>query len=349
MGEPTIPSSIADIDASWMAAAMGQPITGVSHEQIGEGVGVSSAVYRSTLEGGDLDSVVVKLPALAEEAVFTSTVLRMYIREVRFFENLAHQSPIRVPAGYHGAVDLETSQFVQVMEDMGSMRMVDQNEGMNIDDAQRAVDELAAWHAAFWRKADAPVDRGDVVCLSDPVYPAVLPMVFAEGWEKVNNAMDVDPVIAAVGPGWVDWMPSALERLSGAPNTITHGDYRADNILFDDEGNVVLLDFQLTGRGSASYDLAYFVTQSLAPDVAATHETALFNRWLDALIAAGVPEADTTNLWDRYRDAALFCLVYPIVASRGMDFSDERQYALVDNMNTRFVRAVDQLHLADLL
>ena len=264
MDEPTIPSSIADIDASWMAAAVGQPITGVNHEQIGEGVGVSSAVYRSTLEGGDLDSVVVKLPALAEEAVFTSTVLRMYIREVRFFENLAHQSPIRVPAGYHGAVDLETSQFVQVMEDMGSMRMVDQNEGMNIDDAQRAVDELAAWHATFWRKADAPVDRGDVVCLSDPVYPAVLPMVFAEGWEKVNNAMDVDPVIASVGPGWVDWMPSALERLSGAPNTITHGDYRADNILFDDEGNVVLLDFQLTGRGSASYDLAYFVTQSLA-------------------------------------------------------------------------------------
>ena len=63
-----------------------------------------------------------------------------------------------MPAGYHGAVDLETSQFVQVMEDMGSMRMVDQNEGMNIDDAQRAVDELAAWHATFWRKADAPVD-----------------------------------------------------------------------------------------------------------------------------------------------------------------------------------------------
>ena len=197
MDEPMIPSSITDIDASWMAAALGQPITGVNHEQIGEGVGVSSAVYRSALEGGDLDSVVVKLPALAEEAVFTSTVLRMYIREVRFFENLAGQSPIRVPAGYHGAVDLETSQFVQVMEDMGSMRMVDQNEGMNIDDAQRAVDELAAWHAAFWRKADAPVDRGDVVCLSDPVYPAVLPMVFAEGWEKVNNAMDVDPVIAA--------------------------------------------------------------------------------------------------------------------------------------------------------
>ena len=132
MDEPTIPSSIADIDASWMAAAVGQPITGVNHEQIGEGVGVSSAVYRSTLEG-DLDSVVVKLPALAEEAVFTSTVLRIHPRAGSSRTSLTRA--IRVPAGYHGAVDLETSQFVQVMEDMGSMRMVDQNEGMNIDDA----------------------------------------------------------------------------------------------------------------------------------------------------------------------------------------------------------------------
>ena len=344
-----IPTSIEHVDAAWMAEALGQSITAVQHEQIGEGIGVSSAVYRSSLTGGEVDSVVVKLPALAEEAVFTSAVLRMYVREVRFFQNLADQSPIRVPKGYFGAVDEETSAFVQVMEDMGSMRVVDHNAGMSIDDAKRAIDELARWHARWWGQADAAVDRGDAVCLSDPVYPAVLPMVFAEGWEKVNAEMNVDPVIAAVGPGWTDWMPGALAGLADAPNTVIHGDYRADNILFDDDDNVVLLDFQLTGRGSGSYDLAYFITQSLAPELAATHETALFNRWIDGLISAGVPEGETTGLWDRYRDAALFCLVYPIVASRGMDLSDERQHGLVDNMNTRFVRAVDQLNLADLL
>jgi hypothetical protein len=344
-----IPASIADVDASWLAEALGQPVTAVEHEQIGEGIGVSSAVYRSTLAGGELGSVVVKLPALAEEAVFASTVLRMYIREVRFFENLARRSPIRVPHGHFGAVDEETSAFVQVMEDLGSMRIVDQNDGMAIDDAKRAIDELARWHAEWWGDADAAVERGDAVCLGDPIYPAVLPMVFAEGWEKVNAQMTVDPVIGAVGPGWADWMPGALATLAGAPNTVIHGDYRADNILFDADDNVVLLDFQLTGRGSASYDLAYFVTQSLAPEVAATHETALFNRWIDGLVAAGVPEGETASLWDRYREAALFCLVYPIVASRGVDLTDERQYALIDNMNTRFVRAVDQLNLADLL
>jgi hypothetical protein len=51
-------------------------------------------------------------------------------------------------------------------------------------------------------------------------------------------------------------------------------------------------------------------------------------------------------MWDHYRKAALFCLVYPIVASRGMDFDDPRQYALVDCMNTRYARAVEQLELA---
>lgn len=344
-----IPTSIEQIDAAWMAEAIGQPVTAVEHDQIGEGIGVSSAVYRSTLTGGALESVVVKLPAIAEEAVFTSAVLRMYIREVRFFEQLAAQSPIRVPTGYFGAVDEETSAFVQVMEDMGSMRMVDQNEGMGIDDAKQAVDELARWHARWWGKADEAVDRGAAVCLSDPVYPAILPMVFAEGWEKVNAEMTVDPVIGAVGPGWTEWMPGALAGLAAAPSTVVHGDYRADNILFAADDTVVLLDFQLTGRGSGSYDLAYFITQSLAPEIAATHETALFNRWIDGLVSAGVPEGETANLWERYREAALFCLVYPIVASRGMDLSDERQHTLVDNMNTRFVRAVDQLNLADLL
>ena len=40
----------------------------VSVAQIGAGIGVSSAVYRVSLSGGGPDSVVVKLPALAEEA-----------------------------------------------------------------------------------------------------------------------------------------------------------------------------------------------------------------------------------------------------------------------------------------
>ena len=347
----TIPSTIDDVTAPWLAEATGLPVTGVRAEQIGVGIGVSSAVYRLHLDGGDgvPATAVLKLPALAEEARFTSTVLRMYIREARFFRELAEQAPVRVPAGYHADVDEATSEYVVVMEDLGSLRCVDQVEGMAIGDAERAVDDLAAWHATWWGKAEPLAADGLTVSLGDPLYPAVLPMVFGEGWEKVTSQIGVPAPIGRVGPRWTDAHARLLTDLATAPTTMVHGDYRADNMLFDDDGSVALLDFQLLGTGSASYDLAYFITQSLTPDDASTHERALFDRWVDGLRSRGVPEADTARLWEDYRKAALFCLVYPIVASRGMDLDDPRQRGLVECMNDRFSRAVDELGLDDLL
>lgn len=345
----SIPDTIDDVTTEWVAGALGSRVDSMSAEQIGVGIGVSSAVYRLTLQGDGPASIILKLPALDEAAVFTSSMLRMYIREVRFFAELAADCPIRVPQSYYGEVDEETSRFVQLMEDMGSLRVIDQNEGMTIADAERAVDALAGWHAHWWGAADPIVERGTAMALSDPIYGAVLPMVFAEGWEKVNAEMTVDPAVLAVGPGWIDALPRLLTALDTAPTTITHGDYRADNMLFTDDNELVLLDFQLTGRATASYDLAYLITQSLGIADAEANEAALFERWVAALIAHGVSEAETSQLWESYRVAALFCLVYPIVASRGMDLTDERQYQLIDNMNGRFGRVVDQLNLVDLL
>lgn len=347
---PTIPESVDDVDAAWLAEAIGAEVRSVELDQIGAGIGVSSALYRARCDGDGPASVVVKLPALDEAAVFTSTMLRMYIREVRFFDELAADSPIRVPACHFGAVDEETSSFVVVMEDLGGMRVVDQNAGMELADAERAVDELARWHARWWGEARLIAERGTAVALDDPIYPAVLPLVFGEGWEKLQAELDdIAEPIRRVAPGWSDAMPTMLRSLATGPTTLTHGDYRADNILFGDDGSLALLDFQLIGVGSGAYDLAYFVTQSLDAAVAADHEKALFRRYAEALVAAGVPESETTQLWDDYRTAALFCLAYPVIASRGMDLSDARQRTLVEQMNTRFARAVDDLALADLL
>ena len=85
--------------------------------------------------------------------MFTSTILRMYLREAAFFDELAASAPVRVPACHHSTIDPETSEFVLVMEDLGALRVVDQVKGMEIADAERAVDGLAAWHATWWGQA----------------------------------------------------------------------------------------------------------------------------------------------------------------------------------------------------
>lgn len=349
MGTHTIPASIDDVTPSWISEVTGFEVDTVAHQQIGEGIGVSSALYRLALRGPNCpQTMVAKLPALSEEAVFTSTMLRMYIREVAFFRELADESPIRVPVAFHGAVD-DDSRFVVLMEDLGSLRLVDQVAGMRMTDAETAVDRLAEWHAAYWGRGDELADRGLVVSLADPIYPAVLPMVFGEGWEKVNAELDVPAGIMEVGPRFADALGGLLADLAGGRNTMTHGDYRADNILFDARHDVALLDFQLIGAGSGAYDLAYFVTQSLDVDVARANERTLFERWIDGLGRAGVEPVDADHEWLQYRRAALFCLAYPIVASRGMDLADERQRHLIECMNSRFARAIDDLDLVELL
>ena len=341
-----IPATIDDVTADWLAEATGLAVTSVTTEIIGVGVGVSSAVYRLSLTGeGVPETLVLKLAALDEAAVFTSSILRMYEREVKFFHELAARSPIRVPNGMGGSVSEDGAQYYLLMEDMGGHREVDQNVGMEIADAERAIDALSTWHAEFWGDAESYLESGAVVSLADPVYPAVLPLVFGEGWEKLDAAMELHPSIREVGPKWSDGLPDMLTKLSASPTTVIHGDYRADNIFFDENDEVVLLDFQLTGLGTPSYDVAYFITQSLVAEVAAEHEQALFDRYVAGLISAGVPQEDTARLWDDYQVAALFCLVYPVVACRGMDLDDPRQFDLANNMNSRCARALEQHNL----
>ncbi|MFZ9924321.1 MAG: phosphotransferase, partial [Ilumatobacteraceae bacterium] len=304
----TIPASIDEVTASWMSDATGWNVTEVRNEIIGVGVGVSSAVYRSHLTGsGCPKSVIVKLPALDPNAVFTSSVLRMYIREVKFFKTLAHEVPFRVSKSYYGEVNEETSQFAMVVEDLGSLRIVDQVKGMAIDDARRAVDGVAAMHAKWWGKADELASSGTTISLGDPIYPAVVPMVFAEGWEKCTKEIKMPDSIMQVGPRFGAAVAPLLSSLAQGPNTLAHGDYRADNILFGNDDELVVLDFQLIGTGIGAYDLAYFITQSITADDASRYERELFDRWIDGLLSRGAPKdlVDKKALWEHYRSAAL--------------------------------------------
>ena len=346
----SFPTTVADITADWLASATGLAVDDIAVEQIGAGIGVMSALYRVRLSGARCpETLVVKLPALAEESVFTSTVLRMYLREAAFFGELAEQAPVRVPACHHATIDPETSEFVLVMEDLGGLRVVDQVLGMEIGDAEQAVDGLAAWHATWWGRGLELAERGVTVSLGDPIYKAVLPTVFAEGWDKLGRELTIPDAIKEVGPRWSDAMPRLVDDLATEPTTMVHGDWRADNLLFQPDGSVAALDFQLIGTARGTYDLAYFITQSLDRADAAQHERSLFDRWVRAVEAAGAPPEDNATAWDDYRRAALFCLVYPVVAWRGMDAGDPRQVDLATTMLDRFDRAADALELAGLL
>lgn len=346
-----IPLTAAEVTAEWMSQATGWNVESVELSEIGAGLGVSSAVYRATLSGPECpSSVVIKLNALDANAAARSAMLQMYSREVRFFELLADRSPIRVPTGYYGNVNADGSEAVIIMEDMKGNRPVDQVAGISLTDAERCVDALAAWHATWWNDVDGIVEAGAALSLGNELYPVMLPGLFAEGWKKLVASENCKPpqCTMPIGPRYGDILAGLLQQLNRGPVTLLHGDFRGDNLMFDSDDVPVLIDFQLGHTGSAAYDLAYFVTQTLDADLARDHEAALIARWKDGLRANGVPETDLAALDDDYRAAALFCLVYPVVAAHGMDLGDPRQADLVNVMLQRLGRAIDDHDLAAL-
>jgi aminoglycoside phosphotransferase (APT) family kinase protein len=346
----SIPKSPVEITAAWFQDQLGWSVTDVQVHEIGAGIGVSSAVYRAHLTGIDVpETVVVKLTAIDPNAAFTSTVLRMYIREARFFDELADDVPVRVPVGYYGEVSDDGAEFVVVMEDLAGNRMLDQTEDLTLADAEACIDNLAVWHANWWNRTDGIAESGLAVALDDPLYPALLPALFDEGWSKLNASSSCVPPepLQPVGPKFGAAIEGLLQQLSEGPLTVLHGDYRTDNMMFAPDGTVILMDFQLTGVGSAAYDIAYFISSCLEVD--ATKERALYDRWVAGLIAGGVPASDLDGMWDRYRVATLFCLVYPGVASRGMDLDVPREADLANVMLSRQARAAVDLDWMSLL
>lgn len=153
-----------------------------------------------------------------------------------------------------------------------------------------------------------------------------------------------------IGPRFGDAIAPLLQQLDQSPNTLLHGDFRTDNMMYGPDDELILLDFQITGTGSGAYDLAFFITQSLGAGLASEHERALIDRWKQRVEGAGIDPADLSPVWEDYRAAALFCLVYPVVASRGMDLlGDPRQMSLVEVPMTRMSRACRELNLAEML
>jgi len=339
-----IPTNPDEVTPAWVSSVTGWQIDSLELTEIGAGLGVSSAVYRATLTGRRCPpTVVVKLTAADPSAAFTSTVLHMYRREGKFFQLLAPQAPMRVPVGYYGAVTDDGSQVALIIEDLADTRACDQIAGMELTDAERCIDAIAAWHAKWWRNVDGLTDQCAALALGNDLYPALLPGLFAEGWNKLRATPHCTPPASLIelGNRFGDTMTKVLQQLDQDPVTLLHGDFRGDNILFERDGTPIAIDFQMIHTGSAAYDLAYFITQSLDRELAHVHETFLLDRWRQRIIQAGVPETDLERIADDYRAAARFCIVYPVVASRGMDLDDPRQAALVNTLMSRLARVVE--------
>jgi aminoglycoside/choline kinase family phosphotransferase len=360
--EPSLPVAIDDIDPAWLTSALrsstldaGCDVERFSVETIGVGVGLMGLLYRLTVEyrGDDADApstVIVKLPVLLDATRQVAAAYRFYEKEVAFYRSLAPQSALRSPHIYLAAHDPDTDNFVLVMEDIGHLRAADQVAGCAPSDAAAAMVALARHHASFWND---PRFVGDELAWlpfgSDAPTPEGVQQCFANYWGPFVDFMGDELMreIRVLG----EWVPGTARELlqvpEGHPITLVHGDYRLDNLFFDEQCEVTAVDWQITMKGVGGYDFGYFVSQSLTVDNQREYVDALAQTYLETLCGAGIiyPEE---QFWLDVRRTVLFCLTYP-VQCMALDLTDPRAAALVRALAQRASNAIIEMGALDLV
>jgi hypothetical protein len=350
----TIPDALASVDAQWMTnvlrssgAIESATVTSLVCADIGEGTGIFGEIGRAVLEydtaGAGPSSVVVKLPCVEPENLAVAHALGIYEREIRFFEDVAPETELRIPT-CHKAELGDDGRFVLVLEDLGDeFIMGDQVVGATAEQADAVIDALAGLHITWW---ESPALHAlDWLPVPDaPAYLAAVPGIYRAGL----------PVLHA---DWADRVPSAsvdlADRLEprfeelmtmtgGAPQTFAHADTRLDNLFFAREGDsVAFIDFQLSLRGRGVTDLAYFIGTSVQTDVASNEWERLLRRWHDQVVEAGIAYS-----WDdavlHYKQYALYYLCGAMSLIGTFDSGNERGAALTEAYTTRiFTHVID--------
>jgi Phosphotransferase enzyme family len=342
-----------ELTAEWLAEALGAPgqLRGFDANPMGTGVGLVGNLSKVALDWdghNGPEAVVAKFPAAGEESRFVATVLRMYEREVRAYEQLTPRSPLGSPARYYSAFDPDTHDFTLVLGEL-SGRNPDQLQGCTEKEAMLAVDRLAAHHAAFWVDGDL-AGLGWLPTLDDPQIVGAVQVAFASAWPTLAaSVLDLrTPELDALCARFPELIPGLMSALSEPPFTLAHGDYRVDNMFFDGP-DLALCDWQLVCRARGPYDLGYFTTQSLTVESRREWEPDLLARYVDGLAANGVTGYAADDVQHDYRVAALFCLVYPVIAGGSLTVEDERHTVLCRTMFGRCVAAIADLDCLELV
>jgi hypothetical protein len=369
-----VPVRTEAADAAFVTAALREggvlgsdsAVAEVTHQAIGEGVGIVGQLARLSLryEGnapGAPGTVILKIPSQYPENRAVGDHYDFYAREGRFYQQLADKVPMRTAGCFWNHVDPESNTFGMLLEDLGERTMISQVAGIPGMRAAEALRALARLHGTWWG-ASALDSLTWMPSLDDPINLSA-GQNYREAWPRFLELIE-DGIPAEgidIGARTKEQFELLIHKgMAEAASTVCHGDFRGDNLMFDDratgDDEVAVLDWQIAYRGPAVTDVAYFLCQSLTLEERRAHERDLLRGWYDAVVEAvrteqgrALDDYPFELAWDHYRRAALGTTVYPVVGIAQMDPANERGVELTRAMANRAFTACLDLQSADYL
>jgi hypothetical protein len=318
-------------------------VSGFTTSIIGEGAGMLGVIGRLKLdyagEPGPVRSVIAKCatPVVANRAVAVG--FKVYEREVGFFRDLAGPIGSCVPRCFAAEIDTDTADFILLLEDIDEHELGDQIIGATLEQAEQAIDALAAIHAPWWDGRNR-TELDWVFRVEGEVNLGGFQAGFAAGWEPFLAAFGdrVDPSLIAGKDRFEAAIPALHRRMGSGHQSLVHGDYRLDNLMFATHGAhepVVVIDWQGMLVSNGTQDLAYLLSQNLPTDLRRTHERDLVARYQQRLVDHGITGYSVDEVWDDYLMSCLYAWEYAVVIGGTLDPSNDRGRAFMAALTQR--------------
>jgi len=277
----------------------------------------------------------------------------IYEIEAGFYRDMALQPafPIRVPRPYLSLYDEGTSASILLLEDLSAAEFGDNLTGCSATDAQIAVGQLGLLHAHYW---DAPLLKAlswlraltDEVQARAGIYQAMLPRF------EQRCAEFLTPGLREAARRFASVFPEYSQQCSHPPQTLTHGDFRANNLAFahTSEGRgLTVFDWQVARRSRGPRDLAYFLSSSLSVELRRTLEESLLDLYYETLKINGVEGYSTGDLRRDVQVGLGAPLTTWVIAGGMLDFSSERGTDLLKRACQRLDAVLDDHRLTSYL
>lgn len=232
--------------------------------------------------------------------------------ETNFFMRFRPAVHMEAPQGFWGGVDERSWRSMIVLEDIDATKgatFIEPTTALTRDQVEDVLRNMAAYHGTWWESPELAV-------LKTPRdhYRNVANMLDMGGRCAVGMERAKDVIPAALY-GQADRMWEGTRKgldicTDVLPRTLLHGDSHAGQTYRTAAGRMGLTDWQATMQGGWSYDVAYFIGSSCAPEDRRAWESELLELYLEELAAAGgkAPDLDEAHL--RYRQS----LFYPYSA-----------------------------------
>jgi hypothetical protein len=329
-----------------------EQVTSFTQNMIGAGFGFLGDVALLDLELSPVDteapkSMILKIPTASRNRA-AGQILGAYEKEIRFYCDLACRAGLRTPEYFYGAMDadsdsakylnllrlldrlpallmgmafllsiglaaLTTRRYVLLIEDLRKYRMGDQIKGCDVTDAKLVLSSMAKLHASFWNSEELeqiqwllPVD----------VSARTIHILYVRALKKFKAANPDG--LSERHLQLLDWLKrhgiQLMAMVAEMPGALLHGDFRLDNICFDDEqGEIILFDWQTLMHGPGGVDLAYFIGTSLHTEAKEDDINELLECYRQELAVQGV--AITTRRLQWQYEACLLMVIRTIIAT----------------------------------